>query len=157
LAWALESGIEWNLTGTVGPSEKLHNELLSAFAALWNQSTVLTAIIVQQYGSLASQSRKLVVQPEAQDVSEEPKSPRPWQKKALESLARVRADGFRRALIAVATGLGKTWLAAFDAVWLGVQLERRPRVLVVAHRAEILIQAEATFRSALRSSKANAS
>jgi superfamily II DNA or RNA helicase/diadenosine tetraphosphate (Ap4A) HIT family hydrolase/SOS-response transcriptional repressor LexA len=146
---ALETGIEWNLIGNFAPSEKLHTELLGAFAVLWNQSTILTETLVQQYASLALKSRKLIVQPEARDVSEEPKSPRPWQKKALESLARVRAEGFRRALIAVATGLGKTWLAAFDAVWLGGQLERRPRVLVVAHRAEILIQAEATFRTAL--------
>jgi superfamily II DNA or RNA helicase/diadenosine tetraphosphate (Ap4A) HIT family hydrolase/HKD family nuclease/SOS-response transcriptional repressor LexA len=152
---ALETGIEWNLIGNVAPTEKLHAELLSAFAALWQQSTILTVDVVEGYASLASQSRKLIVQPEAQDISEEPKSPRPWQKKALDSLAQIRAQGFRRALIAVATGLGKTWLAAFDALWLGEQLERRPRVLIVAHRAEILIQAEATFRAALNSRWAN--
>lgn len=148
---ALATGIEWNLIGQVAPGERLHAELLSAFAALWDQSAVLTDMLVQQYAALASASRKLIIQPEAQDAPGEPKSPRPWQKKALESLARVRSEGFRRALIAVATGLGKTWLAAFDAVWLGGQLGRRPRVLVVAHRAEILIQAEATFRTALNS------
>ena len=148
---ALETGIEWNLVGNIAPSEKLHTELLNAFASLWGQSTILTAPLVQQYASLAFKARQLVVQPESKDLRAEPKSPRPWQEKALESLARVRAEGLRRALIAVATGLGKTWLAAFDAVCLGDQLKRRPRVLVVAHRAEILTQAEATFRTALNS------
>jgi superfamily II DNA or RNA helicase/SOS-response transcriptional repressor LexA len=147
---ALLTGVEWNLLG-IAPTQGLHTELLTAFSDLWGQSTVLTEALVQRYAELATQSRKLLLQPESQDVSEEPKSPRPWQKGALDSLTQVRAQGFRRALIAVATGLGKTWLAAFDALWVGEQLERRPRVLIVAHRAEILIQAEATFRAALNS------
>jgi superfamily II DNA or RNA helicase len=42
-------------------------------------------------------------------------------------------------LVVLATGLGKTWLAAFDS-------ENFQRVLFVAHREEILAQAMATFR-----------
>jgi superfamily II DNA or RNA helicase len=49
----------------------------------------------------------------------------------------------------VATGLGKTWLAAFDVIAVGRELGRPPRVLVIAHRAEILAQAEATLRQAI--------
>ena len=41
----------------------------------------------------------------------------------------------------LATGLGKTWLAAFDSSASGYQ-----RILFVAHREEILSQAMATFR-----------
>lgn len=148
---ALETGIEWNLLGNVPPGQELHGELLNAFSDLWKQSTVLTATVVQRYAELAAQSRRRIIEPEAQDVSEEPRSPRPWQKEALDSLLQVRAQGFRRALIAVATGLGKTWLAAFDAMLLGEKLGHRPRVLIVAHRAEILMQAETTFRAALNS------
>jgi diadenosine tetraphosphate (Ap4A) HIT family hydrolase len=148
---ALQTGVEWNLIGNIAPSQEIHAEILNAFSDLWGQSTILTEALVQRYAESATQSRKLLLQPEAQDVAEEPKSPRPWQKAALDSLTHVRAQGFRRALIAVATGLGKTWLAAFDALWLGEQLERRPRILIVAHRAEILIQAEAAFRAALNS------
>jgi superfamily II DNA or RNA helicase/SOS-response transcriptional repressor LexA len=68
---------------------------------------------------------------------------------ALASLAAIRAEGYSKALVAVATGLGKTWLAAFDALAHGKALGRPPRVLVIAHRAEILAQAEATMRQAL--------
>jgi SOS-response transcriptional repressor LexA len=51
----------------------------------------------------------------------------------------------------VATGLGKTWLAAFDAQAVGRELGRCPRVIVIAHRAEILAQAESVFRRAIDS------
>jgi len=74
---------------------------------------------------------------------------RPWQVAALASLARIREQGYSKALVAVATGLGKTWLAAFDVVAIANSLGRLPRVLVIAHRAEILAQAEATLRPAL--------
>ena len=75
--------------------------------------------------------------------------PRPWQVAALASLARIREQGYSKALVAVATGLGKTWLAAFDVIAVGRELGRPPRVLVIAHRAEILAQAEATLRQAI--------
>ena len=60
---------------------------------------------------------------------------------ALEALEATRAEGNHAGLVVLATGLGKTWLSAFDT--------NRPeftRVLFVAHREEILDQALATFR-----------
>ena len=77
-------------------------------------------------------------------------SPRPWQAEALVSLAAIRAQGYSKALVAVATGLWKTWLSTFDVVAHGKALGRPPRVLVIAHRAEILAQAETTLRQAVR-------
>src|SRR5687768_1792451 len=44
-------------------------------------------------------------------------------------------------LVVLATGLGKTWLAAFDSA-----NDQFQRVLFVAHRKEILNQAMQTFR-----------
>jgi superfamily II DNA or RNA helicase len=58
----------------------------------------------------------------------------------LAALAASRQRGYRRGLVVLATGLGKTWLAAFDAVGMGAR-----RILFVAHREEILTQAAATF------------
>jgi superfamily II DNA or RNA helicase/HKD family nuclease len=86
----------------------------------------------------------------ARDIREsgvvpEPPLPRPEprgiQREALAALERTRAEGFTAGLVVLATGLGKTWLAAFDS--------DRPafsRILFVAHREEILDQAVATFR-----------
>ncbi len=51
-----------------------------------------------------------------------------------------RVAGYRRGLVVLATGLGNTWLATFD-----VQQLKAKRVLFVAHREEILMQAEDTF------------
>ena len=63
------------------------------------------------------------------------------QEEALAALEATREEGNRAGLVVLATGLGKTWLAAFDS--------DRPeyrRVLFVAHREEILSQAMHTFR-----------
>src|SRR5690606_7543876 len=72
--------------------------------------------------------------------SELPPSPSKVQQEALEALRETREQGYVRGLVVLATGLGKTWLAAFDAKQLGAR-----RVLFVAHREEILNQAAATF------------
>jgi superfamily II DNA or RNA helicase len=67
--------------------------------------------------------------------------PHAIQRNALSALERTRLEGFTAGLVVLATGLGKTWLAAFDS--------NRPdyrRVLFIAHREEILDQAVATFQ-----------
>jgi len=66
--------------------------------------------------------------------------PRPMQQLALRELERLRADGADKALVIAATGLGKTFLAAFDASTF-------QRTLFIAHREELLTQAEAAYRS----------
>ncbi len=74
------------------------------------------------------------------EEKEAPPNPTPIQIEALEALAKTRVDGYQRGLVVLATGLGKTWLAAFDAQQMGAR-----RVLFVAHREEILNQAAETF------------
>lgn len=74
------------------------------------------------------------------DELELPPHPTTVQLDALEALATTRDEGFRRGVVVLATGLGKTWLAAFDAERIGAR-----RVLFVAHREEILTQAAETF------------
>jgi superfamily II DNA or RNA helicase/HKD family nuclease/predicted house-cleaning noncanonical NTP pyrophosphatase (MazG superfamily) len=69
----------------------------------------------------------------------EASEPREVQKLALQELERLRNDGERKALVVAATGLGKTYLAAFDA-------NGADKVLFIAHREELLKQAAATFR-----------
>ena len=53
--------------------------------------------------------------------------PHEIQRAALAALANTREHGVRRGLVVLATGLGKTWLAAFDS-------RSFARVLFVAHR-----------------------
>nr|WP_239552578.1 DEAD/DEAH box helicase family protein [Oceanisphaera litoralis] len=66
--------------------------------------------------------------------------PNAVQQEALAALQASRSQGYRRGLVVMATGLGKTWLAAFDARQIQAQ-----RLLFVAHRDEIIRQAQDTF------------
>ncbi len=73
----------------------------------------------------------------------------PYQERLLELVEVARERGHRRNLVVAATGTGKTVLAAVDYARLRAR-RQRARLLFVAHREEILDQALATFRYALR-------
>jgi superfamily II DNA or RNA helicase/diadenosine tetraphosphate (Ap4A) HIT family hydrolase/HKD family nuclease/SOS-response transcriptional repressor LexA len=148
---ALETGVEWNLIGQTTGSEPIDQALANAFSDLWQQATPLDEALVSSYALHAKEAHRKFIPPESVDFPAALFSPRPWQIGALESLDHIRSNAYRRALVAVATGLGKTWLAAFDVLAVGQALKRLPRVLIIAHRAEILIQAEATVRTAMQS------
>ncbi len=75
--------------------------------------------------------------------------PLPFQERLLEQVELSRQRGHHRNLLVAATGTGKTVMAALDYAQLRDQLPRA-RLLVVAHREEILDQSIATFRYALR-------
>ena len=142
---ALQTGIEWNLLSDRNSAPDAHAQVASEFESLWNVASELTPELVAEYAKLATKFRNANFEPESVDVREFTFQPRPWQIEALASLQKIRDAGYTRALVAVATGMGKTWLAAFDALQVGRNLQRRPRVLVIAHRAHILAQAEAAL------------
>ena len=66
--------------------------------------------------------------------------PRGAQIEALCALEDTRAEGAKKGLIQAATGIGKTYLAAFDS-------KPYEKVLFVAHREKILKQAADSFRN----------
>lgn len=74
------------------------------------------------------------------DTSDAP-SPNFAQTEALMSLERLRAVGEVRAAVIAAPGIGKTYLAAFDA-----RASEARTLLFISHRLEHLAQAERTFR-----------
>lgn len=130
----LAGGIEWNLlVGAV-------DELKHSFQKLWQdpRSVALTDELIAAYQPAPAHVPDVieVIEPPA-----EPPQPRPIQQEALHALAQTREDGFRAGMVTMATGLGKTWLAAFDAARPQVR-----RVLFVAHREEILKQSRDVFR-----------
>ena len=71
-----------------------------------------------------------------------------------EILDRLRAErelhGRHRNLVVAATGTGKTVIAAFDYARRAAAVGLRPRLLFLAHRRELLVQARDTFRHILR-------
>lgn len=141
---ALETGIEWNLLSSSRGTLGAHAEFAEEFNNLWNVASELTSSLIENYAEQTRKFRAEHFEPECLDSRVIPQ-PRPWQITALESLHNIRLAGYQRALVAVATGMGKTWLSAFDARQVGQSLNKRPRVLVIAHRSHILAQAEAAL------------
>jgi superfamily II DNA or RNA helicase/diadenosine tetraphosphate (Ap4A) HIT family hydrolase/HKD family nuclease len=134
-ASGIGGGIEW----AIGANQSA--PLLAAFERVWSdpRSRPLTHELLGDY-----RQRWQPVAHTAGVVPESPArppAPRAVQREALNALEQTRLAGFRRGLVVMATGLGKTWLVAFDTA--------RPqfrRVLFVAHRAEILRQSLEVFR-----------
>ncbi|MGM0418973.1 MAG: DEAD/DEAH box helicase family protein, partial [Thermodesulfobacteriota bacterium] len=62
------------------------------------------------------------------------------QEEALKALFQTRREGYKRGLVVMATGMGKTWLSVFDCKQMNAK-----KILFVAHREEILMQAQKTF------------
>lgn len=135
---ALTTGVEWNLQ-----AEDASGEVARAFEALLVRPEVklLTAEWVADY----AKRRRARPLPDfsAKVIEDEGPAPEPHaiQAEALKALATSRGQGHRAGLVVLATGLGKTWLAAFDTVQC-----KADRILFVAHRDEILTQAMSAFR-----------
>ncbi|MCA9716708.1 MAG: DEAD/DEAH box helicase family protein, partial [Myxococcales bacterium] len=142
---ALGNGVEWNLRMESARDPAAYEAIVRAFEQLWACASPLDEAWLAEYARRSSSKEPLPTR-ESEDIVEEPVAPRDVQEDALEALARSRDDGRERALVVLATGLGKTFLAAFDikAFFKGRGLP--PRVLFLVHRRELLIQASATFR-----------
>ncbi|GAA4015850.1 DUF3427 domain-containing protein [Actimicrobium antarcticum] len=136
---ALKEGLEWNYRIDY-PGDDGFLETRSQFEVLFaNKRCVpLTDSWIDRYEERRVQLPRAVA-PGSLEQDPLP-SPTNVQLFALSALAESRESGFGRGLVVLATGLGKTWLAAFDADQIGAR-----RVLFVAHREEILKQAAETF------------
>ena len=141
---ALERGIEWNsrLTGRSEPDAVLAIE--QEFEQLFDHSRTapLTEEWIEAYQKRRKAFTRAVDRAEIDQEAEKPEpppEPHRIQQEALAALDNTRGEGNQAGLVVLATGMGKTWLAAFDSV-------KFKRVLFVAHREEILRQARSTFR-----------
>lgn len=136
---ALQHGLEWNYRIDY-PSDNGFLEARARFEELFANSRCipLTDAWIDRY-----EARRIplswAVAPGSLEQDAPPQAT-PVQCAALSALADTRDQGFIRGLVVLATGLGKTWLAAFDAKQCGAK-----RILFVAHREEILNQAAETF------------
>jgi superfamily II DNA or RNA helicase/HKD family nuclease len=136
---ALTDGLEWNYRIDF-PGDDGFLETRTRFETLFrNQHTVpLTDAWIDSYEERRVPPPRTIAP--GSNEKEPPPTPTPVQIEALAALSRTRDEGYLRGLVVLATGLGKTWLAAFDAEQMGAH-----RVLFVAHREEILNQAAETF------------
>ena len=149
---ALTSGVEWNYRFSSRSDGKSYNKFLATFEDLFeNHSVVIddeelkryskgwhrpaVAKDLERYDTFDSEKNKEVI-----SIFE----PRGAQIEALCALENTRAEGANKALILAATGVGKTYLAAFDS-------KKYKKVLFIAHREEILKQAAESFRNVRQS------
>ena len=135
----LVDGVEWTWSVLdVDAGDPMH-EIASAFDDLF--SSAHTVPLTLEWIDAYEQRRKIVPIEAAEPPGRPYKGavePRPVQTLALQELQRLRADGERRALVVAATGLGKTFLAAFDSA-------HARKVLFIAHRRELLQQAAEAY------------
>ncbi len=144
---ALTDGLEWNYridqaSDPADPATGRFREIRDEFQFLFDHSSVrpLDHDWIEAYEH-RRQVQRLPVVPGSEDPEELAPWPTEVQREALSALAASRIAGYRRGLVVMATGLGKTFLAAFDSEQI-----QAGRVLFVAHREEILLQAEASFQ-----------
>jgi len=136
---ALQQGLEWNYQINY-PGDEGYLEACRRFDELFDnpRCVPLSDAWIDDY---EKRRIKPVQQFEPGSTEfEPPPTPTNVQVEALQALRATREQGYLRGLVVLATGLGKTWLAAFDVKQMGAR-----RVLFVAHREEILNQAAATF------------
>lgn len=141
---ALRTGVEWNLR-TITGSDASFRDVVGHFnrLLLHPQARDLDEVWIESYAQRRSTLRSMPARAVAPEDEPPPAPPEPHdvQKEALRALEATREAGNSAGLVVLATGLGKTWLSAFDS--------HRPeyqRILFVAHREEILQQAMDTFR-----------
>ena len=150
---ALTSGIEWNYRFSSVSDPKNYEKFYHAFEDLFeHHSIIIDNEELKRYSQnwhrpavARDLERYDYSHQNEENESEDTKvrllyEPRGAQIEALCALEDTRAEGAKRALVQAATGVGKTYLAAFDS-------KSYERVLFVAHREEILKQAAASFRN----------
>lgn len=160
---ALTKSVEWNYRFTKSSNPTDFDHFYQTFLDLFeHHSTVVTDEVLAAYSKSWTKPR-IFAKPEEQQAWDEEQGvdmplgeeseidfqqerqviplyePRGAQIEALYALKHTREEGWDRGIVVAATGIGKTYLAAFDS-------KDYKRILFVAHREEILKQAEDSFK-----------
>ena len=147
---AMTSGLEWNLKVTEQDMGHILEKFSVEFETYWNS---------REFVPFDSDNPALFRMAIDHARNSRPNSPavffdlrpHPFQERILEALDRERGTHERwRNLVIAATGTGKTVVAAFDFQRFFELHKRQARLLFVAHRQEILQQAQTTFSNVVR-------
>ncbi|MCW3490227.1 DEAD/DEAH box helicase family protein [Dethiobacter alkaliphilus] len=133
---ALTNGVEWNYRLLRSQSPDDYDTFSEMFDTLFYEyGEPVTDKILRQYAM--NWKRSAFARSEILDTLDQPE-PVGAQVEALYELRKAREEGIGKGLVVAATGVGKTFLSAFDSAGF-------EKVLFVAHREEILRQAEKTY------------
>lgn len=135
---ALTDSIEWNVKFMKSTNFNEYSKFYSTFQDLFfNYSEIIDDKRLNEY---SASWRKPKIYNDIENKVTDLFKPRDAQIEALYKLNRTREEGFDKGLIVAATGIGKTYLAAFDS-------RKYNKILFVAHREEILKQAATSFKN----------
>ena len=149
---AISSGLEWNVKITSSDLPDTMNKVKVTFESYWNSKEF------ELYTSDQKDRLKEAINAEKSAGEETHSSimfdirPFPFQQEILDKLQAERQFlGRNKNLVVAATGTGKTVIAAFDYKSF---CEKNPsgknRLIFLAHREEILVQAIDTFKAVLK-------
>lgn len=167
---ALTSGIEWNMRMKRHASPEVFDQAIESFISLFydDKTMAINKETIPYYKEAYehfhaehadlmktwTKREEIELTLPTEEVSHLPEEieetveydvnlkPRPAQQEALKALEQTVAEDYSKAMVVMATGLGKTYLAAFFA-------KGYKKVLFVAHREEILKQAKESFEHVL--------
>jgi len=142
------SGREWNVKLTAQDNKELIDKMSDEFQKLWNENLVNFNNLEEQQNLIAKIQLK-----ENQPFQAKKKYLYDFQKTVIKKLAYRRFQQKKKHLIIMATGTGKTVVAAFDYQQQLKEAKRSLRLLFVAHQKEIVDQALLTFRQVLNDEK----
>jgi superfamily II DNA or RNA helicase/HKD family nuclease len=141
---ALSTNQEWNVRLTGYESGALLKSLDESFKSLWSDATYITDEWLFNYYQVFNRRIKQREVEKQIDFDRKVFEPNKMQEEALKSLQNLRSKGKNKAILISATGTGKTILVAFD-----VKEYKPKRFLFLAHREQLLNQAEESFKEVI--------
>lgn len=147
---ALDTGLEWNVKITEYTSPDIFVQMEKTFKTYWNDNLFSFYIDNEEnYNKLRKALKKSDNRNNLRNHTLFELSPLEHQEIILNDLEIERKiHNSYRNLVVAATGTGKTILSAFD--YLKFAKGKRPNLLFIAHRKEILEQSIDSFRQVLK-------
>lgn len=147
---ALTNGLEWNLKVTTKEVGHIIDKSQKTFETYWQDKEF------ELFDStIHTEKLRIALKKERSNEKNNPSvyfdiKPFPFQEEILEKLETERIIHYRfRNLIVAATGTGKTVISGFDFKNF-IKKNSTAKLLFIAHRKEILQQAQATFQGILK-------
>lgn len=138
-ASGLGESVEWNYCLNSRDNPQEYDAFYQTFQDIYHRQSILVDDkVLYQYARIWRKPQHFYAVDDVNNTGNY--RPRGAQIEALYYLQKTREEGADKALIHAATGIGKTYLAAFDS-------KSYTKVLFVAHREEILKQAALAFRN----------
>jgi superfamily II DNA or RNA helicase/HKD family nuclease/SOS-response transcriptional repressor LexA len=143
-AQALCSNKEWNIKVSALNESGIVEQVLREFHSDFEKGTSVTLEYILGYEEIFrnQQFQNQNINFQSNTFSQPLITPNSMQIEALENLQRLRGEGKNKALIISATGTGKTYLSAFDAIAFNPK-----KLLFVVHRLTIAKDSLNTFKS----------